>query len=337
MAVSSFVSAVRSERILANILSKDSSQVFNHLLLAAREGNVMLVQLLLEREVDFSVGWREKLLRQACFASKNGYELCKMFLEKGADCNVPSREVGNTAFLIALVYQTLDVIKLLFNFGADISMVGLRGNTALHYAVRNPSVEVVEFVLDQGFDIEIGNNNGTTPLMAAIKNRAFVACQFLLERGAMANKKASTAVDMSPLALSIRHRPRDNILAVKMVELLLTHGAIVDYEVVSEFRSDTPDIRNALMRNLATMDYRNLAIAEDVREVIDDEDCYKFYYRSCLRELADMEEIKIYNNVSVLRVLIGSAREIFGYLRNDEFLTSLEGKDYDEMFPIYIA
>lgn len=94
------------------------------------------------------------------------------------------------------------------------------------------------------------------------------------------------------------------------------------------------DVKFFLMRHAAKMVYMNLGINEDDRRTIENHDLYRGYYEFCTEELEKMKEAKFYNDVSVVSVLMETDRIISRYARNEELVRALEGRDYDNEFPI---
>lgn len=91
-----------------------------------------VVQFLLDLGTDLSYKFKNgmTLLHITCGVTKC-YDLCKLLLEKGADCNSHSHLVGDTPLLIAVREQPLEVVQLLLNHGADIIARNRCGSAAL--------------------------------------------------------------------------------------------------------------------------------------------------------------------------------------------------------------
>lgn len=97
------------------------------------------------------------------------------------------------------------------------------------------------------------------------------------------------------------------------------------------------DIRNALLQHIEKLQYLNLSVKENLRHVIENEACYREYYRNCLRELKTMKSMKLYDNVSVFNILVDSDQVLSRYARNKGLLKALMSKNFDNYFPIYSA
>lgn len=309
---------------------------------ATHLGNVHLVQLLLEHGADASPkhAMYEPLLYLACSRrGNNKYELCKLLLEKGADCNAPVHGGPLTPFLIAVEDESLELVKLFLNFGANIEAIDRNGNTVLHYAALNQQVDVIAFMLNQGLNIESRNQSYDTPLFHAIRNQNWKVFEFLLNHGANVNiRNGKSNVPSLPTFLLKFHfgwNPR--VIAV-VLDILLAHGAIVDQEFMAvTVKCSQNDITNVLLRYLAKMEYRTLTIDEDIRSTIETCDYSKLYYWRCWLELDTMKRTKIHNSVSMFCVLMGSKNQISQCASNEFVVKALEEKDYSLMFPIYFT
>lgn len=335
---------------------------------AATNRRVDVIEFVIDRGFDMEVCDVENITPLMLAVDHDKFEVCKFLIKRGAKVNAinsreerrsplalavtPQPEYTQSAKIIeillehgatvdtgvlsgALQNQPLEIIKLLLKFGDNIAIVDVL--SALHHAALNRRVDVIEFVLDQGLHVDTLTSDDVTPLMIAIDDDNLEVCKFLVKRGANVNRKSKHEDCSSPLALAVTPQPEYTETA-KIVDILLASGATVDYEVlVLAANERRMDIRNALMRHLAKVECQKSNIDEEIRQLIEDDGSYNIYYQGCVQELKTMRETKIYNNVSVVRILIGSDKEISGYSRNEELVESLAGQDFDKMFPIYFT
>lgn len=264
-------------------------------------------------------------------------DILKLILEKVSDCNKPTLGYG-VPLLYALHYASLECIKLLLDHGADITAVDGTGATVLHWAVQNPKVEVLQYLLDLGCDIESTDNYGWSALHQAVSLSEFAACELLLKNGANVNK--CDDIGRSPLILAIVYVYK---CPEAMMRLLLEHGANVtnnQYDtstlnlLVATSWCDR-DIAKLFIAQIAKMASQHCSINESDREIIENDDYYREYYRECLQEFENMRVTKFYNSVSVFDIFMKSDKVTFGYVRNEELVKSLENEHYDQHFPIY--
>lgn len=310
--------------------------------LATSRGKLLIVHVLLEYGADvFLRDSPSSSLHWACMCLEktydNSYQIIQLLLERGLDCNERDPS-GLTPFHAALQHGNLRIAQLLLSYGADVQAVNIYGMTALHYAARNyENVDVLAFILDLGFDIEQGD---CLEDRSALQHAAWYAnpkgCELLLKRGANLYRQ-SRVTGETALTLAVRCW----FDAVEVVQLLLERGAEVtdlveDYSVLqlSAVQGVPRKIRNALIQHIAKLQYLNLSVDEYDLQEIESIDCDKKYYEACLREFEKMKEIKFYNNVSILSILMESEHVLSGYARNEDLIEAFEKKDYGKMFPI---
>jgi uncharacterized protein len=109
-------------------------------------------------------------------AATNGdMEIVRLLLEHGADATIhmADRQTPIHAVLAGRSPEprALELIRVLFEAGADVSMIALvnhreeiRGGTALHYAVRKRYKEVIKQLAEYGVDMNAKDQDGLTAL-----------------------------------------------------------------------------------------------------------------------------------------------------------------------------
>lgn len=173
-----------------------------------------------------------------------------------------------------------------------------------------------------------------------MQSNNYDGCEFLLERGAIVNRDGGWAEFPSLLGLVISSRVRQERRlseVVRFVELLLAYGANATQEILTTAATDVRGIGEALVRHVAKMEHLDLDIHEDVRRTIQGSEVYSLYYRRCFLELETMKRRKLYNNVSIFQILMGSEKMITGYARHEEVVGALEARDYNLTFPVYFT
>jgi ankyrin repeat protein len=189
------------------------------LLAAVRKGNFEMVRFLLEHNADpnqeiFSTS---PLITAA---RVNDFHMALLLLQFGADVNLKvshctalhwavdhkhldmvqlhsEDNFGNTPLHIAPQHNSVAMIELLLQYGADINRKNKANCTTLLLSVG--SLEVVQYLLQSFADPNLADNNYCTPLQRATDNDSLETVQVLLQYGANPNSLASTR---SPLHIA---------------------------------------------------------------------------------------------------------------------------------------
>jgi ankyrin repeat protein len=81
----------------------------------------------------------------------------------------------------------LEVVKLLLEKVADITVANHNGWTPLNSAADSGHLEVVKLLVEKGADITVANHNGWTPLNSAADSGHLEVVKLLVEKGADVN------------------------------------------------------------------------------------------------------------------------------------------------------
>jgi ankyrin repeat protein len=91
-----------------------------------------------------------------------------------------------TPVMLAISRRELSAVKVLFGFGADLSIVDEDGYNALHIAARMCKNEAINWVLDNGaIDINSTTADGYSAVMYAMADGELDSVMLLFERGAL--------------------------------------------------------------------------------------------------------------------------------------------------------
>ncbi|KAL5349551.1 hypothetical protein ACLOAV_005846 [Pseudogymnoascus australis] len=125
---------------------------------------------------------------------KGNIDVVKVLLEHGADVTV-ANDNRVTPLNTASISGHVDVVKVLLEHKADVTVANDSGWTPLNSASSNGHVDVVKVLLEHSADVTVANNNEWTPLNTASLSGHVDVVKVLLEHGAdvtVANKNEWT-------------------------------------------------------------------------------------------------------------------------------------------------
>jgi ankyrin repeat protein/predicted small lipoprotein YifL len=234
-------------------------------------------------------------------------EEVERLLGAGADPMAPT-PLGPLPSLAALKGDP-DILGLLGQHGADLTMPSLEGLTPLQIAVGNGNLEAMNTLLDLGIDPNImgGGDIGGTPLLSAIEGGQFEAIELLLERGADPN--LANLLGETPLLSAV------DLGNIEIAELLIANEVDLD---LPNLEGETP--------LLSAVDLGNLDMAELLIESGVDLDLPDVKGDTALHLAALNEDLEM------LKLLIESGAD-FSILNDAGQLPIDLGEiDFDELF-----
>jgi len=86
--------------------------------------------------------------------------IVEMFIEQGADVNDPPFYPLHQA----VERNSLDIVKILVENGADLEVGNHNNYTPLHVAAQAKNIEIVKYLIEKGADLNAKNNENKTPL-----------------------------------------------------------------------------------------------------------------------------------------------------------------------------
>jgi ankyrin repeat protein len=169
-------------RIVSFMLLLSFSAAF---LFAACDSKERYQRQLEQKGIPFST---ESFLERTAIENR---EIIALFLKAGMDVNAQGKH-GETALMIAAVYNKKENVNQLMAQGAQVNAKNNEGYTALMFIASQGNQEMAELLIKKGADINAQNNYGETPLMLAALNDHIDMVRLLLEKGADAERKNTT-------------------------------------------------------------------------------------------------------------------------------------------------
>ena len=134
-------------------------------------------------------------------ACRNGQKsIVQIFLQKGG-INVNKRDAeGNTPLHYACLKGFRDIVNMLLEHDADVSVANNCAETPLHAAARSGNKEIIGKLIQYGADQDATDKDGRTPLICLLDNKRTDAALFLIEQGAdteMADNTGHKAIQLT--------------------------------------------------------------------------------------------------------------------------------------------
>ncbi|MDQ7824928.1 MAG: ankyrin repeat domain-containing protein [Candidatus Eremiobacteraeota bacterium] len=166
------------------IVNEKNKEGLTPLHLAALEGNVVLLELLLKKGARINELDTGKTGNTALFlTARNGYlEATDFLLSMGADINIKGK-VGMSALFGAVASKKPEVIKLLVEKGADINAVTDQNVNVLELAAVYKDIPTAELLLSMGSDADVKNNAIKQLFLAAAEGGSKAVIETLIARG----------------------------------------------------------------------------------------------------------------------------------------------------------
>ncbi len=127
-------------------------------------------------------------------------QMVKELIRKGADVN--TKELGMPALIYAVRGNSIEIIYLLLENGADINKSNRGGETALMYAVLTDKFFIVGELILRGANLNAKDGNGMTALMKAAYYGRVDCATALLNYGAdisLKDNRGRTAIDLAKI------------------------------------------------------------------------------------------------------------------------------------------
>jgi ankyrin repeat protein len=208
----------------------DSKAYAEAMIRAAREDDLELVKLLLERGADIghrSTGNSKSTVLLAAVGNCRT-RMIAFLIERGASLDERHAGTGAPLLHMAAGVGCTEVVELLLARGADLKAQNAFGDSVLYAATGSSkqNIRIVELLLDRGADPHGQNNHGYTPLMRAAmiprtgedEQSSIEIIKLLLARGASLDVQTFDYGDTALIwAIKLGH--------TRIAKFLITQGA----------------------------------------------------------------------------------------------------------------
>jgi len=186
--------------------TKHGDQITTPLIIAARDGNLDSVKMLLRYNGDIEGRGTVKVADQVvegctalwAAAASGHLDVVKLLIERNAD--VDARTLTNSTPLKAAAYiGRLDIVSCLVENGADVNAGNNFGHTPLMTACYNGHINVVSHLIERGANMDLQDKQGNTVLHYAFETGHFEIANELLALGA---SQLSNIQRLTPLLLA---------------------------------------------------------------------------------------------------------------------------------------
>ena len=181
-------------------------------------------------------------------------------MEKGANLNLVDTK-GWPVLNTAIVYEDVDVVRLMIKNGAEINLCDSNDFTPLIRAVKTNNADIVETILENKLvDIEAEDCHQNTALMLAVKSENVDIAEMLIKRGADVNHVCEDNDTYLYWAV-IKRNPQ-------LVGMLIENGASKEEEKIKKIMSGYGDSQNEVeIKRMFNKQHKVLNIKKDEYEM----------------------------------------------------------------------
>ncbi|GJQ87249.1 hypothetical protein Trydic_g20277 [Trypoxylus dichotomus] len=145
-------------------------------------------------------------------------EIIEMLLQGGAHVNVVLD--GLTPLIHAIKTEDVDIVRMLFNYKADVNFRDKYDRMPFSVAIKTGNVDLVECLLKNGARVNLGDAHSSVPLINAIEMNDKDIVRTLLDHNADVN--FMNKYDRTPLYWAIENESEE------IIEMLLRDGAHIN-------------------------------------------------------------------------------------------------------------
>ena len=182
--------------------TKDGSHFVTPLIIAARNGHLNSVKILLRYKADIEDRGTLKIgdeVAEGCTplwaaAASGRLDVVKLLIEQNADVDSKT-STGSTPLRAAAYRGHLDNVRCLVESGADVNVRNTSEATPLYVACYRGHLNIVSYLIDKGAFIDLQCKDGSTALHVAVEEGHLKIVRVLLALGAsqsLANNRGLT-------------------------------------------------------------------------------------------------------------------------------------------------
>ncbi|KAK7926467.1 hypothetical protein PG985_003465 [Apiospora marii] len=183
------------------------AQGFMPLHVAAARGHAVIVEYLLKRGADPAASNLNGLTPLHIAVENRSEAVVRSLLRNNIDANFKAGgegiRKGRTPLLLAALFSSTAVFRILMEHGADPQLVGDMGESPLHLAAATGCNEIIQFLLEKKVSFALLDNYQATPLLVAARCRKRDAVRLLVSHGASLDVQDSDG--RTPLYWAVHH------------------------------------------------------------------------------------------------------------------------------------
>lgn len=133
------------------------SNGYTSLYYAVKENHISVAKILLDFDANPNICSTLNILSLACF--NQSVELITLLIEHGANID-NIWYLGMNSLHWTILRNHYDIVKLLLQHKANIDIPDRQGDTPLHYAISKGNLDIIKLLLESGALVNIKNNGG---------------------------------------------------------------------------------------------------------------------------------------------------------------------------------
>ncbi|MDF1698332.1 MAG: ankyrin repeat domain-containing protein [Saprospiraceae bacterium] len=183
----------------------------------ANSDSYQITKLLLDRGADPNIGNYGSFFPGLIYANWNNpwqEKIIELLLDYGVDISLIGGADQHSTLQTAAVSGRKDLLKRCIDLGMDVMHRSKQGHTALHYAAQNErdSIEIIDMLLEAGADINDNNGTWGTPLHFAAREGSLKIISHLIAHGADVHLR--DAEGRQPIYLAARYGSMETLKAM---------------------------------------------------------------------------------------------------------------------------